>query len=55
MARFVFGLLLLAMAAAGCAGGKKLAKVEKEGITALVAAGSLDDVDLEDIPADTFL
>lgn len=53
MARFVFGLLLLAMAAAGCAGGKKLAKVEKEGITALVAAGSLDDVDLEDIPADT--
>lgn len=46
-----FGKYLLAMslAVAGCAGGSKLAKVQKEGITATVAAGSLDD--LEEIAA----
>ena len=31
--------------AGGCAGGKKLALLNDEGITARVAVGSLDDVD----------
>lgn len=45
--------LLLALAAAGCAGGKRLAMVQKEEITAQVAAGSLDDVDAHLISRDT--
>ncbi len=37
-------LLLVAMAAGGCAGGMDLVKVRDGGITAAVAAGSLEDV-----------
>lgn len=50
-----FGKYLLAMslAVAGCAGGSKLAKVQKEGITAIVAAGSLDDLEGIAAVADT--
>ncbi len=39
---------LSALLVVSCAGGRKLALVEKNGITAAVSAGSLDDVVLED-------
>jgi len=38
------GRVLLIMTVAGCAQGRKLHLIEKEGITAKVAAGSLDDI-----------
>lgn len=53
MDRIGIYMLALVMAATGCAGGKKLAKVEKGGITAQVAAGSLDDVDVPGSASDT--
>ncbi|MBQ2133554.1 MAG: hypothetical protein II202_05635, partial [Bacteroidales bacterium] len=37
--------ICLLILAEGCAGGKKLALLKDEGITARVAVGSLDDVD----------
>ena len=39
------GVLVCCTIFYGCAGGKKLALLKNEGITASVAAGSLDDVD----------
>lgn len=45
--------LLLFVVAAGCAGGRRLAMVEKEKITAAVAVGSLDDVELPPYEEDT--
>lgn len=39
------GMALCLLMCLGCAGGKKLALLRDEGITARVAAGSLDDVD----------
>lgn len=45
-------LFLLAFAIVSCAGGKKLAVVKENGITAAVAAGSLDNV-IGELPEDT--
>ena len=55
MGRVFIGLFLLPVvfAVAGCAGGKRLALVEKEKIAAQVAAGSLEDVDSESYAVDT--
>ena len=55
MGRVFIGLFLLPVvfAVAGCAGGKRLSLVEKEKITAQVAAGSLEDVDSESYAVDT--
>ena len=41
------------LGAVGCASGRKVALVKNEGITALVAAGSLDDILQQDIAEDT--
>ena len=46
-------ILFISFLLAGCAGGKKLAKVEEMGITASVAAGSLDDVRIQMSDTDT--
>lgn len=42
----------LLLVATACAGGKKLALLREEGITASVAVGSLDDIDSSQLPAD---
>ena len=45
--------VLLVVAFAGCASGRRLSLVEKEGITAQVAAGSIDDVPRMQVKEDT--
>ena len=46
-------LVLTLLGVVGCASGRKAAFVENEGITALVAAGSLDDILPQNIADDT--
>ena len=46
-------LVFMLLGAVGCASGRKVALVKNEGITALVAAGSLDDILQQDIAEDT--